>query len=204
MRRLDLTGQRFGFLVAIEPAPPLRGLTAWRCLCDCGAETIALTDRLKRGGRKSCGCRAGFGGGRPVSHGHCRKSGASPEWQTWNAMLVRCSSPGAANYQIYGGRGIKVCDRWRDGFEAFLADMGPRPSPKHSLDRIDPNGNYEPGNCRWATAKEQAFNRRNNKLEPHEQGQIAWLARDGRPHAAIAAFFGISTRYVRKLMKEAA
>lgn len=87
-----------------------------------------------------------------------------PEYTAWAGMKSRCSDPNSSRYPYYGGRGIKVCDRWRDSFAAFLVDVGPRPSPDHSLDRMDPNGNYEPGAVRWATRKEQQRNRRNNRF----------------------------------------
>lgn len=95
-------------------------------------------------------------------HGHASEN--SPSYRTWRGMLTRCNNPADANRHNYGGRGIRVCDRWRTDFAAFLADMGERPSDDHSIDRIDVNGNYEPGNCRWATPTEQANNTRTNRL----------------------------------------
>jgi len=99
-----------------------------------------------------------------IKHGCARRGEMTPEYSTWSLMIQRCEDPSSDRYGYYGGRGISVCPKWRTSFAAFLEDVGPKPSPAHSLDRIDPNGNYEPGNVRWATKKEQARNRRTNRL----------------------------------------
>lgn len=97
-----------------------------------------------------------------VKHGHCPRTGRPPEYEAWRSMNARCYNPRRGDYRRYGGRGITVCDRWRHSFENFLADMGPRPSPTHSLDRVNNDGSYEKDNCRWATRIEQQRNTRHN------------------------------------------
>lgn len=97
-------------------------------------------------------------------HGHTRGGKATPEFRCWNHMLSRCFNPNVENYKYYGGRGITVCERWRNSFEAFLSDMGPRPTLKHSIERNKTDGNYEPANCRWATKAEQSRNMRSNRM----------------------------------------
>lgn len=119
----------------------------WHCVCSCGKTSIVCQSNLTSGHTKSCGCLHKEA---VSSHGKSRVSAYS----AWLGMLDRCENPDCKNYRDYGARGIKVCDRWHD-IASFLADMGDRPTSRHSLDRIDVNGNYEPGNCRWATVKEK-------------------------------------------------
>jgi hypothetical protein len=159
--RIEMMGLQFGRLTVIASVTSTaKGQARWLCRCECGSEAVIVGAKLRNGHTKSCGClhdeKAPLNA-KKTALGEALKT---PEWKSWTAMKQRCSWSGHKHYALYGGRGIKVCKRWLDSYETFLADMGRRPSMKHSIDRFpDKEGNYEPGNCRWATQSEQNRNR---------------------------------------------
>lgn len=185
----DLTGREFTRLRVLRRDWGVRA-TTWVCLCDpllggCGAETSVPAGALRNENTRSCGCLKMDVSRAKAVHGHSRKRQRTKEYATWCGMLSRCYSPSSTHFDRYGGRGITVCDRWRHDFGAFIADMGLRPSDKHSIDRYpDNDGNYEPGNCRWAARSEQM---RNTSLNPT-------VVRDGKrtPLVDVAAESGVN------------
>ena len=162
MERFDLTGLKIGRLTVVRAIAMINGKLFWHCMCDCGNPKDITGERLKNGQTKSCGClKRDAMGDNFRTHGKSKSS----EYRIWAKIKERCYNTKNDNYHYYGGRGIRVCDRWLNSFENFIADMGQRPSMEHSIDRFpDKDGNYEPTNCRWATQKQQTRNQRNNSL----------------------------------------
>lgn len=171
----DLTGQTFGRLTVVKYAGKQGHNHIWHCRCECGVEKLVQAANLKSGGTKSCGCLAHeVWSAANQTHG-CT---GSLTHTSWCSMKERCYRKNHHAYHNYGGRGIEVCARWKDSFENFLADMGERPSSKHSIEREDNDGNYCPTNCVWKTRKEQARNKRNNRMLTHDgktQCLAAWV-----------------------------
>lgn len=160
-----MIGMRFGRLVVTASAPSHRSPDGrprkrWVCACDCGTQAVRLGEHLRAGRSISGGCLRrelmAMVGAANRQHGATK----TPEFRTWQGLIQRCTNPNARAWANYGGRGIRVCDAWLKSFEAFLADVGTRPDSSLTLDRIDNDGHYEPGNVRWATKLEQTRNRR--------------------------------------------
>jgi len=175
---VDLSGQKFNRLTVLDRAPGKSLKVKWRCACDCGNEVIVIAGHLKNGNTKSCGCQkieSSRANGLKIKHG---LTGTSV-YKAWQSMKDRCTNPDNGNYANYGGRGIQVCPEWMMSFEAFYRDMGPKPSRGHSIERIDVDGGYHKGNCKWATIEEQSNNKRRSRkylVDGHEY-TIAQLAK---------------------------
>lgn len=155
-------GLQIGKWTLVRPAEPDKhGRQMWTCQCDCGRCVVVSAYSLRSGRSSRCtNCN-------PVKHGACRRGQTSRLFGVWQSMLQRCNNPRDAQYANYGGRGVKVCTRWLE-YANFAQDMGQRPSDKHSIDRIDNGGNYEPANCRWALPAVQLRNKRNNIFLTHD------------------------------------
>lgn len=211
-KAIDITGQKFGMLTALKQVESTPGANSsrWLCRCDCGVEKISTSADLRSGHSSQCGCKTGRSNqskGKIVKHGLSKV----PGYTSWSHMMVRCYSKKCNRYYRYGGRGIVVCARWRDDFKNFLDDMGKRPGPEYSLDRIDNDKNYSCGhceeckangwlaNCRWATASEQSFNQDKSN---RSNGKIArYIVLDGKkmtiPEASMLTGISKTTLYKR-------
>lgn len=160
---IDLTGRRFGQITVLNRVFVTKKRTHWKCRCDCGKETVIAGMNLGNGHTTSCGCLR-------IKHGKTN----TPEFSSWSAMMDRCYCETNKGYHRYGGRGIAVCERWRNDFQAFLEDMGPRPKG-HSIGRINNNLGYFPENCQWQNAKQQGRNTRSVKLDARKVAEIRSL-----------------------------
>lgn len=172
VHHLDISNRTFGRyqVIAKTERRSTRGHFFWLCRCSCGEEREVRGDALRSGDSQSCGC---LNLEQKQAAGRHRMS-RTTEYKTWQGMKSRCFLESDPNYHRYGGRGIMVCDAWRESFDQFFADMGPKPTRRHSIDRIDNNGPYTPNNCRWALPKKQARNKRSNHVLSH-QGQTKTL-----------------------------
>lgn len=187
--KFDITGDRFGRLVAVSHSRNRDGCSQWVCECDCGNQATVRAGYLRSGKTKSCGCLKAemLSGGIAKTHGHY----GTGTHKSWDSMIQRCTNPADPSWSRYGGQGVIVDPAWLASFESFLADMGVRPRGK-TLDRFpDCHGNYEPGNCRWATPAEQANNKRNSRTIEYN-GAIL----NGRE---LAALTGMNYHTVRQL-----
>jgi hypothetical protein len=161
----DLTGQKFGRLTVVSYAgmsDAKRRRHKWNCECECGAMVVHTSQVLSGKHRHSCGCWS-----REIANEKSLPMRKTPVYIAWANAKTRCCNPNVPGYKDYGGRGISMCKRWFDSFDAFYEDMGPIPEGHSSIDRIDVNGNYEPGNCRWATPLMQGENTRRTVLLTH-------------------------------------
>lgn len=211
---IDLTGQKFSRLLVIgRDIDRSANQAYWLCRCDCGAEKSILSQHIRRGAVVSCGCHSSqLTADRNRRDGPPEKAiealrkmstthgmSMTAEHRVWSAMRKRCAeTAGSRDRAAYYARGIRVCPAWRD-FEQFYRDMGPRP-PGTSIDRIDNDGNYEPGNCRWATTKEQGRNKRSTKLSQGSVSEIKRLSSLGLSQSAIGEMFGVGQSHISRVL----
>lgn len=203
----NLVGQRFGMLLVAERAGSAKNRALWRCVCDCGATDVLVNgNMLQQGKKKSCGCATGamFSAAKRT-HGHTIGGKKTKIYQAWKNMRNRCSDPKLPAWSNYGGRGIKVCDAWRDSFETFYADVGDPPGPSYSIDRINNDGNYEPGNVRWANRSQQNKNTRadnagtSNAHAKLTDDDVRYIRASTAKRSVLAEMFGLAPTYISSI-----
>lgn len=201
---VDITGLKFNRLTVIGRAGRHKcGIITWRARCDCGNETIVTVSNLRSGNTKSCGCfhvEAATEQQKKLvaivtTHGKSK----SPEYKSWQCMIARCCYPADKRYEEYSSRGITICQEWLDSFEAFFAHVGERPSPKHTIDRIDNDKGYFPGNVRWATHLQQNNNKRTTPMVRY-RGRTISLMDAYRESGTTLSYSGVKYRYYGKEM----
>ena len=197
-----LTGRGFGRLTVIGFDHKVRR-RYWSCKCVCGTVRPVREDHLLRGETQSCGCLITEALKNRATHGHTTERRTSPEYGSWRDMIQRCTNPRRKDYPRYGGRGIRVCKRWLNSFTAFYADMGPRPEGR-TLDRREVNGNYEPGNCRWATAHEQAQNKRPHPVKAKAQEIRSIYALGKVTQYELADMYGVNQSTISDIINAVA
>lgn len=187
-------GAIFGRLTVsrIAPSTP-RGERQWECLCSCGKTTVVTKARLSHSITRSCGCLHRETAAQiKLKHGASRSGARTPEFVVWHSAKSRCCNPQTTGYADYGGRGITMAPEFLNDFAAFFAEVGPRPTPKHTIERIDNERGYEPGNLRWATRAEQGHNRRNTRFTWEDIRHIRSL-KGSKNNKEIADQYGVAT-----------
>ena len=193
---IDLTGRRFGRLV-VQHRVGVKSPVYWRCVCDCGGETTTQGGRLKNGNTVSCGCYARERTSqRSIKHG----KHSTPEYKSWQQLKERCLNPNCKNRANYMDRGITIHPAWVESFEAFIADVGLRPDGYKSLDRINNDKGYEPGNVRWATPAMQARNRRSTRLDEIDVGAIRSLSNMGMRQHELGRMFRVRSNVIHNIV----
>ena len=200
-KKLNLIGEKYGRLLVLEEGekevrPSGRKYRTWVCQCECGEVIEAKTQDLRSGDTKSCGCLIKDKLTARNKENAIHNMRNTSEYRIWCRMKERCFNSNHKSYDRYGGRGITICDQWLNSFEQFYKDMGARPTPQHTIDRINPDEDYEPNNCRWATNEQQQQNRTNNKLDEQKVKEILYLLDAGELPKTIANLYRVSTSMI--------
>ena len=198
MKKINIAGEVYGRLTVIEEVEQdisisNKKIRKWKCQCECGNKVITRQVSLRSGNTKSCGClRKEITKETKTKHGHSSNRSNSKEYSCWLGIKARCFNPNDTAYHNYGGRGITMYFEWKDDFEAFYKYMGDAPSPNHSIDRINENGNYEPGNVEWGTNQTQAIRRRTRKDNTSGIKGVKWNKKDKK----WIAYIGVNHKLI--------